>query len=296
MKIPLLAGRDFNDTDAQPGVAIVNQTLVNEYFRNENPIGRYFDRPASDGKAIRYRIIGVTADARYRGMREAIPPVAYIPFASVDAKGMLTPKSRGTFIVRTTGADPLAIAPQLRREVTRARAEFLGTRSSTASPSRFAAPALPARAEFRVSTIRTQTSLNEAYTVRERLLAMLAMFFGAVALVLAGVGLYGVLDYSVLQRRREIGIRLALGAQAGDIARRVTLRLFAMVLTGAAAGLALGLIGERYVEALFFEVKATDPSMLVMPWAAIIAAALLASIVPVTRALLINPVRMLRAD
>ena len=253
-------------------MAIVNQRFVDEYFRNQNPIGRTFERPAGDRKVARYRIVGVTADARYRGMREAIPPVAYVPFTSTDAKGLLAPKSRGTFIVRTTGADPLPIAPQLRREVTRARPEF------------------------RVSTIRTQTALNEAYTVRERLLAMLAMFFGVVALALAAVGLYGVLDYSVLQRRREIGIRLALGARAGDIAGRVTLRILSMVVMGAAAGLALGLIGQRYVEPLFFQVKATDPSMLVWPWATMLAAALLASIVPVIRALRINPVRMLRAD
>jgi predicted permease len=272
MTVPLLAGRDFNETDTYPGVAIVNQRFVDEYFRNENPIGRTFERPAAGGKVDRYRIVGVTADARYRGMRDAIPPVAYVPFASTDSKGMLAPKRRGTFIVRTAGADPLAIAPQLRGEVTRARPEF------------------------RVSTIKTQQALNDAFTVRERLLAMLAMFFGAVALVLAGVGLYGVLDYSVLQRRREIGIRLALGARAGDIARRVTLRIFAMVLTGAVGGLALGLIGERYVEPLFFQVKASDPSMLVLPWATILIAALLASIVPVIRALRINPVRMLRAD
>lgn len=272
MKIPLLAGRDFNETDTYPAVAIVNQRFVDEYFKNQNPIGRSFERPRGDRKVERYRIVGVTANARYRGMRDAITPVAYVPFTSTDSKGLLAPKTRGTFIVRTTGADPLAIAPLLRREVTRARSEF------------------------RVGTIRTQQALNDAYTVRERLLAMLAMFFGAVALALAGVGLYGVLDYSVLQRRREIGIRLALGARAGDIARRVTLRIFSMVLTGAAAGLALGLIGERYVEPLFFQVKASDPSMLVLPWATIIVAAGLASIVPVVRALRINPVRMLRAD
>jgi putative ABC transport system permease protein len=272
MKMPLLAGRDFNDTDTHPGAAIVNQTLVKEYFPNENPIGRVFERIEGGGKLVRYRIVGVTADARYRGMREAIPPVAYVPFTWTDAKGLLANKSRGTFIVRTAAADPLPIAPLLRQEVTRARPEF------------------------RVSTIRTQTSLNEAHTVRERLLAMLAMFFGAVALVLAGVGLYGVLDYSVLQRRREIGIRLALGARAGDIARRVTLRIFSMVVLGAAAGLALGLIGERYVEPLFFQVKASDPAMLILPWATVLTAALAASIVPVIRALRINPIRMLRAD
>ena len=271
MKIPLLAGRDFDERDTYPGVAIVNQRFVDTYFRNENPIGRFFERPSGRGRE-RYQIVGVTGDARYRGMRDAIPPVAYFPFTSVNQKGMLAPKSRGTFIVRTTGADPLALAPQLRREVTRARSEF------------------------RVSTISTQQALNDVYTVRERLLAMLAMFFGVVALVLAGVGLYGVLDYSVLQRRREIGIRLALGARAGDVAGRVTLRIFSMVVTGAAAGLALGLIGQRYVEPLFFEVKASDPSMLVMPSTTILVAAALASIVPVIRALRINPVKMLRAD
>lgn len=273
MKIPLLAGRDFNESDTFPGAAIVNQTLARMYFPNENPIGRTFERVEGGGRLVRYRIVGVTADARYRGMRDAIPPVAYMPFAWIDQKtGLLAPKSRGTFIVRTTGADPLAMAAQLRREVTRARPEL------------------------RVSTINTQQALNDAYTVRERLLATLAMFFGGVALVLAGVGLYGVLDYSVLQRRREIGIRLALGARAGDIARRVTLRIFATVVTGAAAGLALGLIGQRYVEPLFFGVKASDPTMLVLPWATILGAAFVASIVPVIRALRINPVRMLRAD
>ncbi len=271
MKIPLLAGRDFTAADTHPGVAIVNQTLVDEYFRNENPLGRFFER-VEGGRRVRYRIVGVTADARYRGMREAIPPVAYVPFTSTDREGLLVPTSRGTFIVRTTGADPLAMVPQLRREVTRARPEF------------------------RVSTVHTQAALNGKYTVRERLLAMLAMFFGAVALVLAGVGLYGVLDYSVLQRRREIGIRLALGAQAADIARRVTLRTFSAVLAGAVAGLALGTLGARFVEPLFFQVKANDPLMLVLPSVTLLAAALLASIVPVVRALRVHLPRLLRAD
>jgi predicted permease len=271
MKIPLLAGRDFAASDTHPGVAIVNQTLVEEYFRNENPIGRFFER-VENGRPVRYRIVGVTADARYRGMREAIAPVAYVPFTSTDRDGRLAPKSRGTFVVRTSGAEPLAMAALLRREVTRARPEF------------------------RISTMQTQTALNDAYTVRERLLAMLALFFGTVALVLAGVGLYGVLDYSVLQRRREIGIRLALGAQGADIARRVTLRTLSVVLAGAVAGLGLGMIGARFVEPLFFQVKATDTSMLVLPCATLLAATLLACVVPVARALRVNLPTLLRAD
>ena len=137
--------------------------------------------------------------------------------------------------MRTASANPLALASILRREVPRARPEF------------------------RVSNIRTQAELVRAQTVRERLLAMLALFFAAVALLLAGIGLYGVLDYSVLQRRREIGIRMAIGAQAGDIARRVTADVFRMVLVGALAGLALGMASVRYIEALLYQVKPTRP-------------------------------------
>ena len=111
-----------------------------------------------------------------------------------------------------------------------------------------------ARGEFRVSNIRTQTEIESA-TIRERLLATLALFFAVVALVLAAIGLYGVLDYSVLQRRREIGIRMAIGARAGNIAWRVTAEVFTMVLVGSVAGLALGLASVRYVESLLFQVR-----------------------------------------
>ena len=101
--------------------------------------------------------------------------------------------------------------------------------------------------------------------MRERLLAVLALFFAVVALLLAGIGLYGVLDYGVLQRRREIGIRMAIGAQASDIARRVTTEIFSWVLAGAVAGLVLGMTSARYLAALLFQVKPTDAAMLGLP-------------------------------
>ena len=125
---------------------------------------------------------------------------------------------------------------------------------------------------------------------------MLALFFAAVALLLAGIGLYGVLDYSVFERRREIGIRIAIGAQPGDIALRVTADIFCMVLAGALAGLALGFAAERYVGTLLYQVKAADPAMLAIPSLTILAAALLAALPAVVRAVRIDPVEMLRSE
>jgi ABC-type antimicrobial peptide transport system permease subunit len=147
-----------------------------------------------------------------------------------------------------------------------------------------------------VSRIRTQLQINQSHTVRERLLATLALFFAIVALLLAGVGLYGVLHYAVVQRRREIGIRIAVGAQAGGIARVVTADVFVMVAAGAVFGLGLGMLSARYVESLFYQVKATDLQMLALPSLAVFLGASLAALRPVMNAVKIDPVEMLRAD
>jgi predicted permease len=267
MKIPWIEGRDFRPSDTSPGAAIVNETFARQFFNGESPVGKSFDRGRKG-----YTVVGVVRDAPYRGMREPILPVAYVPFHPVDANGALQPIGQGAFMVRTSSTNPMAVASTLRREVARARSEF------------------------RVSNVGTQEELVRSQTVRERLLAMLALFFAAVALLLAGIGLYGVLDYSVLQRRREIGIRMALGAQAGDIARRVTADIFSWVLVGALAGVALGMASVRYIEALLFGVKPTDLGMLALPAATILAAALAAALPAVVHAVRIDPVSMLRAD
>ncbi|MGC9997438.1 MAG: ABC transporter permease [Terriglobia bacterium] len=272
MKIPLLDGRDFRLSDTYPGFAIVNRTFAKTYFNGEDPVGKPFEVVFSGGSRLRFECVGLVGDVTYRDIREPFLPQVYVPFHSIDAKGVLQPISRGTFIVRTSGTNPMALASLLRREVARARPEF------------------------RVSNIRTQVAINQSHTVRERLLARLALFFGMVALLLAGVGLYGVLDYSVLQRRKEIGIRMALGAQAGDVARRVTVEVFSMVLAGALAGLALGMASARYIEALLFQVKPTDPAMLALPSLAILAAALLAALPPVIHAVQTDPLTVLRSE
>ena len=272
MKIPLRDGRGFRAGDTYPGVAVVSETFAKRFFRGENPVGRWFERATDEGPRLRLQVVGLVRDARYLEMRGPMLPVAYIPFRQVDAQGALQPVRRGTIMVRTSSADPRAMAVVLSREVAKARPEF------------------------RVSNVETQTEIDQVYTVRERLLAVLALFFALVALLLAGVGMYGVLDYSVLQRRREIGIRMAIGAQSGAIARLVTLPVFAMVLAGALAGLALGMASVRYIESLFYEVKATDLGALGLPSLAILAAAMVAALPAVMRAVRIDPAAMLRAE
>ena len=125
---------------------------------------------------------------------------------------------------------------------------------------------------------------------------MLGLFFAAVALLLAGIGLYGVLDYSVVQRRREIGIRMAIGAQPGDIALRVTADVFRMVLAGALLGLALGMASVRYIAALLYQVKPGGLAMLAVPALTILWAALVAALPAVIRAVRIDPAEMLRLE
>ncbi|MGJ5817535.1 FtsX-like permease family protein [Paludibaculum fermentans] len=129
-----------------------------------------------------------------------------------------------------------------------------------------------------------------------RLPALLAFFFATIALLLAAIGLYGVLHYSVLRREREIGIRLSLGASLGSIARLVTARIFVSVSIGAAAGITLGMASVRYVQTLLFGVKATAPEMLLAPALVLLIAALLAALPAVLRAARIDPTTMLRAE
>jgi predicted permease len=273
MKIPFVDGRDFRGEETYPPAAIVNQAFANQYFSGENPVGKTFKTVDSSNKRVDFQIVGFVRDARSRdNLRRPILPTAYVPMHEVDAAGAIQSRNRATFVVRTFNADSLSLAPLLRQEVLRARPEF------------------------RVRNIRTQIEINQAPTIRERLLATLAMFFAAVALLLAGVGLYGVLHYSVLQRQREIGIRIAVGAPAGVIARLVTAEVFSMVIVGAIAGLALGMVSMRSIESLFYQVKATDPVMLVLPLATILIAALLAALPAVIHAARIDPMTMLRVE
>jgi predicted permease len=272
MKIPLIDGRDLRPEDAYPNVAIVNEAFAQQCFGVTDPVGRYFEQDVVAGSRKRIQVVGLVANARYRNMREPIPATAYVPFNALDAKGAVDPKQSGSFIVRTSAANPLWMASLLRQEVPRARPEL------------------------RVSNVRTQLEVNRAQTVRERLLAMLALFFAAVALLLTAVGLYGVLHYSVIQRRREIGVRIAIGAQPGAIARLITRSVVFMVAAGAAPGVAAGIAFAHFIESLLYQVKSTDATVLSVPAVTVLVTAALAALPPILQASRIDPASMLRAE
>jgi predicted permease len=278
MKIPLVSGSDFRPEDTAPGAAIVNETFAKTFFPGQDPIGRSFERGAN--QAVN-KIVGVTPDVPYHDLREPDHTVFYVPFDEVDDKSSSSNPSSNpapkavdfaTFVIHTDAQNPLALASSLR--------QFIAQRHNG----------------LRVSNVTTQLDLFRDQTIRERLIAMLAAFFAAVALLLAGIGLYAVLNYSVLQRRREIGIRMAIGSTRVGIVRLVTLDVFVMIALGGCTGVALGFGAARYVESLFYQVKATDADMIALPTCAILLTALVATLPAVLRALRTNPTEILRAE
>ncbi len=269
MKIPLVSGHDFRLQDTSPGAAIVNETFAKTYFPGQDPIGHTFERGANQPVN---KIVGVTPDVPYHDLREPNRPIFYVPFAGVDNKSAPSVVGFATFTIHTNSQNPAALAGSLRQLVAQRHNGL------------------------RVSNITTQLDLVRDQTIRERLIAMLAAFFAAVALLLAGIGLYAVLNYSVLQRRREIGIRMAVGAPRSRIVRLVTLDVFLMIALGGCAGVALGFGAARYVESLLYQVKATDAGILALPACAILLTALVATLPAVLRALDTDPTEILRVE
>jgi predicted permease len=269
MKIPLVSGRDFRPEDTSPGAAIVNETFARTFFAGQDPVGRTFERGANQPLN---KIVGVTPDVPDHDLREPNGAVFYVPFNAIDNKSDPTAVNFATFVIHTDSQNPLALADSLRRLIAERRNGL------------------------RVSNITTELDLVRDQTVRERLVAMLAAFFAAVALLLAGIGLYAVLNYSVLHRRREIGIRIAIGSSRAGIVRMVTLDVFVMIALGSCAGLALGFGAARYVESHFYQVRARDADMIALPACALLLAALVATLPAVLRALRTDPTEILRAE
>lgn len=274
MKIPLVSGRDFRPQDTAPGAAIVNESFAKTFFPGQDPIGRSFERGTNQyrGAAGQYKIVAVTPDVPYHDLREPNRPVFYVPFDEINDQSASKPVEFASFLIHTDALDPLVLAGSLRQVVAQRHNGL------------------------RVSNITTQLDLVRDQTVRERLIAMLAAFFAGVALLLAGMGLYAVLNYSVLRRRREIGIRMAIGSPRLSIVRLVTVDAFLMIALGGCAGVALGFGASRYVASLFYQVKATDADMIALPALAILLTALVATAPAVLRALRTDPTEILRME
>jgi putative ABC transport system permease protein len=290
MRIPLLDGRDFRDSDSTPNVALVNQAFEKAFFGGKNSVGQSFQvarpfhgpgwHPNTQYGAVFDRdiiIIGVVKDVLYRNVREQITPQVYLPNHRLSA-------------VAGTPADTLQ---KLDDEVIVVRTSSDNVNQMAAVLPRVVKQTDP---EFRVSEVMTQAELISDQTIRERLLATLAGFFAAVALLLAAIGLYGVLHYSVVQRKREIGIRIALGAAAANIARIVSARMLLPVLAGAAVGMAAAMGSVRFVHSLLYGISGTAISAVVTPMIVLLAAAACATVPAVLRAIRIDPVIMLRAE
>jgi predicted permease len=268
LRIPIVAGRSFasTDTETSPKVALVNQALAKAAFPNQNPIGKTFTTTDNKQNKLVFRIVGLCADARYASLREDPPPVFYLNYRQAPEVdwGM-------TYAIRTTSPRP-AITPTLRRAVQSVDQN------------------LP------LVDIRTQQEQIDQLLTNERIFADLTVSFGVLALVLASIGIYGILAYSVSRRTNEIGIRMALGARADQVMRMVLGEASWMTVIGIVAGLGAALALGRVIASQLYGLKASDPATLAGAAAVLIFVALAASWIPARRAAGIDPMKALRHE
>jgi predicted permease len=265
LKIPVLLGRDFTarDVDGAPKVGIVNQKFVKRYFGRANPIGRHIGMGIDPGTKLDIEIVGVAGDTKYENMREEIPEELYVPYTQTNfVTGM-------TVYVRAQG-EPSGVFNTLRSAV----------RDVDASVPMY--------------DLHTLDDQIEISLLTERLLASLSSVFGCLATVLAALGLYGVMAYMVARRTREIGIRMALGADSGSVVWMVMREVLALAAIGVAIGLAAAWGATRFIETQLFGIHPTDLLTMALAALGIGLVAGLAGFVPARRATGIDPMRALR--
>jgi predicted permease len=274
MRTPLVAGREFTERDAgnSPPVAIVNEAYTRRYFSNQNPVGQHLDAMVT-GRRTDLEIVGVAKDTNLAGLRAAPPATIYVSYFQGHEQfvpGQVA-VSTGTMEIRAAGS------------LARVAAAIQGELKSK----------LPADPPVDVRALSAQV---EATMVQERLMATLAGGFGVLALILACIGLYGLLAYSVARRTRELGIRMALGAQRHRVIAMVVKGAFQLVVLGIAVGLPAAWFASRWIKSMLFGLTPTDPVTIVGASAIMTAAALLAAYLPARRASRVDPMTALRHD
>jgi predicted permease len=266
MGTPLVNGRDFTDADrvGAPLVAIVNRAFVRRYQLGQQPIGRTVRIGLSNGGERRYEIVAVVGDSVYTDPRDGMMATMYVPLTQVQPLGET--------VILTINAD----------------------RGQRAAVQREVGAAL-ARTEPAIAFVfRTVDQFIDARITQERLIAMLSSFFGGLAVLLAGIGLYGIVAQAVRARQSEIGLRLALGARPAGIVRLVLRRVGVLVAVGLALGLAGSLWAAQFVRPLLFQVDARDPAAFVGAASVLVAAGVLATWLPARRGARLDPAAVLR--
>jgi len=268
MGTPVLAGRDFNDRDTPSStrVVIVNETLARKFFGEANPLGRSFR--VQDGATLEapLEIVGLVRDAKYGTLREETRPIAYFPGSQATGSG----RESYNFELRSAAAAN-DLVPGLRAAVAEVNPNVV--------------------IECKTLSLQLEESLT-----KERLLAALSGLFGGLALLLAMIGLYGVMSYNVTRRQNEIGIRIALGAGQGTVRTMVLRDVAILVALGLSAGIGLSLAGGRLVESFLFGIKASDPAALAGAVVLLAVVAAFAGYLPARRASRVDPMVALREE
>jgi predicted permease len=264
--VPLVTGREFTDADhaAAPKVAIVNESFVKHFLGDRDPIGARFARGAGD-VTLDISVVGVVKDAKYSDMRETPPRVYYTPY-------LQSPNQSAMYFYVRTALAPQQVFEPIRREVAALD------------------PNLPLR---HMRTMEAQLDLNMG---TERMLSMLTGSFAALATVLAALGLYGVLAFNVARRTREIGIRMALGANAGHVRRLVVRDVLLMIGIGGLVGVASAAAAGKVIESVLYQMKPWDPYVYGAAAGIVGAIALLAAYIPARRATTVDPMIALRYE
>jgi predicted permease len=266
--IPILYGRTFGPTDtaSSPHVAVINQSLAHTVYPNIDPVGKTFTskRHQGDPEAI-YQIIGVSADAKYDALQEDPPPTFYTLYNQAKEEQFIT------YAVKTQ-LSPAAILPALRNAVESIDKD------------------LPLR------DIRTQTEQIDASISQQRLFATLTAGFAVLALVLACIGIYGIMAYNVARRTGEIGVRMALGARTRQVLWMILRESSSLALFGIATGLAAAFGLTRFVRSMLYGLQPTDPATLIPAALLLLAIAIVAGYGPARRASRIDPMQALRHE
>ncbi len=266
MGIPLVAGRDLSaaDTHGRPRVAIINEAMARQLFGERTPVGRHFQFVNGDDRNVPIEVIGVARDSKYASLDQQVPPTLFMPHTQVPHSGM-------TVEVRTT-SDPMAVASAIREAV------------------RQTDPTIP------LAEMKTQRQQIAETIGKPRAFAVLTTVSGVIGLLLASVGLYGIVSYETVRRTHEIGIRMALGARRSEVLRLVMRQTVVVVTIGAGIGVALALAASQLIGSLLFGIAPSDPIAIGSALAVLIGVALTASYLPARRASQLDPTQALRFE